>query len=161
MPTFSSADEVYERLGGVLRGALADETLKARLREPDAVVQFRHREPDATITVDLRAAGDGQVDCGETKLDPEVVLAMDADTAHRFFMGEVDLTAALARGDIRSKGPVTKVLRVLPLAKEVAPRYAAGPDQAPAPADEAAPAADDAPAETPEEGGGEDLANAG
>ena len=49
----------------------------------------------------------------------------DADVAHRFWLGKVNVTIALARGQIKTKGPVAKVLSLAPLVKVVVPRYRA------------------------------------
>ena len=55
-------------------------------------------------------------------MEPEVVMSMEADTAHRFWLGKVNVTVALARGQIKAKGPVAKILA---LTKPVFPRYKA------------------------------------
>ncbi len=68
---------------------------------------------------------DGRVDCGDTDLEPEVVMTMDADTAHRFWLGKVNVTVALARGQMKAKGPVAKILKLVPLTKPIFPRYRA------------------------------------
>jgi putative sterol carrier protein len=68
---------------------------------------------------------DGQVDCGQTSMEPEVVMTMDADTAHRFWLGKVNVTVALARGQMKARGPVAKILKLVPLTKPVFPRYRA------------------------------------
>ena len=68
---------------------------------------------------------DGQVDCGATSLEPEIVMTMDADTAHRFWLGKVNVTVALARGQMKAKGPVAKILKLVPLTKPIFPRYRA------------------------------------
>ena len=52
-------------------------------------------------------------------------MQMDADTAHRLWLGEVNATVALARGTIRARGPLQKILKVLPLVKPVHWRYRA------------------------------------
>jgi hypothetical protein len=66
-----------------------------------------------------------RVDLGPSEQEPEVVMSMDADIAHRYFLGEVDMTVALARGQIRAEGPVGKILAVLPLVEPLLPRYRA------------------------------------
>ena len=53
-----------------------------------------------------------QVDLGPTELEPEVVMTMEADTAHRFWLGKVNVTVALARGQMKAKGPVAKILKL-------------------------------------------------
>jgi putative sterol carrier protein len=65
------------------------------------------------------------VDCGPTNMEPEVVMSMEADTAHRFWLGKVNVTVALARGQMKAKGPVAKILKLVPLVKPVFPRYRA------------------------------------
>jgi hypothetical protein len=50
---------------------------------------------------------------------------MEADTAHRFWLGNVNVTVALARGQIKAKGPVAKILKLVPLTKPIFPRYKA------------------------------------
>jgi hypothetical protein len=48
---------------------------------------------------------------------------MEADLAHLFWLGKVRPTVALARGDMKAKGPVAKILRLVPLVEPVFPRY--------------------------------------
>jgi hypothetical protein len=50
-------------------------------------------------------------------------MTMDADTAHRFWLGKVNVTVALARGQMKAKGPVAKILKLVPLTKPIFPRY--------------------------------------
>jgi hypothetical protein len=52
-------------------------------------------------------------------------MSMEADTAHRFWLGKVNVTVALARGQMKAKGPVAKILKLVPLVKPVFPRYRA------------------------------------
>jgi putative sterol carrier protein len=53
------------------------------------------------------------------------VMTMESDTAHRFWLGKVNVTVALARGQIKAKGPVTKILKLIPLVRPAFPRYRA------------------------------------
>lgn len=123
MPCFSDAQEVYARLGALLGEIVEDERLGPRLQRADTVFQLRLRDPEAQITVKALAAEERELALGETALRPEVVLSMDADVAHALWGGELNPTVALARGDIRTRGPVAKVLKVLPptLARRLAP----------------------------------------
>jgi len=75
------------------------------------------------ITVDVRRDSEPGVVFGPTDVEPEVIMSMDADTAHRFFLGQVNVTVALARGEIRAHGPVGKILRLVPLVKPFFPQY--------------------------------------
>ena len=102
-----------------------DEELAPKFRKANTIVQYQYRHPESQITVRLQEGEDGQVDCGETTMEPEVVMTMDADTAHRFWLGKVNVTVALARGQMKAKGPVAKILKLVPLTKPVFPRYRA------------------------------------
>jgi putative sterol carrier protein len=114
MAHFESDAEVYDQLGGILNNLVYNSARREQLRQADAVVQFAFRQPDATVTLDVRAHKPARIELGETKLRVDVVLAMDADTGRALLTGELSPTLALARGDVRTKGPVGKVLRIVP-----------------------------------------------
>jgi putative sterol carrier protein len=120
---FKDADEVYAYIGRLFEELAEDDELSPKFQKANTIVQYQYREPESQITVKLLEGEDGQVDCGATRLDPEVVMTMDADTAHRFWLGKVNVTVALARGQIKAKGPVAKILKLVPLVKPVFPRY--------------------------------------
>lgn len=117
MTAFSSEAEVYDFLGGVFRQGLDDPELVAKLEPTGIVLRITYTDPDAVITVDMpgkevhEGAGAGPA--------PNVELFMTADTGNRFWLGKVVLPVALAKGQVRAKGPVAKLLKVLPLAKQL------------------------------------------
>jgi putative sterol carrier protein len=123
VPYFKDADEVYAYLGKLFEDLADDEQLSSQFNKANTIVQYQYREPESQITVKLIDGEGGQVDCGQTMLEPEVVMTMDADTAHRFWLGNVNVTVALARGQMKAKGPVAKILKLVPLVKPVFPRY--------------------------------------
>jgi hypothetical protein len=123
MPYFKDAEDVYRHLGRLFEDIIADDDLGSRFKAADTVVQIRMRRPDSQLTVKALGEEDLQVEFGITELRPEVVLAMDADTAHRFWLGKVNVTVALARGQISARGPVAKILKVVPLVEPVRTRY--------------------------------------
>ena len=83
------------------------------------------KEPSARISIfaPARRGVDPRVDLGPTTLEPDVVMTMPADVGHRFFLGKVNVTVALARGEMTARGPVAKILKLVPLVKPVFPRY--------------------------------------
>ncbi len=125
MPYFKDADEVYRFIGKLFQDLADDQELAPKFRKADTVVQYAYRDPESTITVQLIEGEDGRVDFGETDMEPEVVMSMDADTAHRFWLGQVNVTVALTRGQMKARGPVAKILKLVPLVKPVFPRYRA------------------------------------
>ena len=125
MTTFADADDVYTRIGRVLQELASDPELVPVFKQADTCVRYELRHPDSAITVDSRGGGPVRVDLGPSEQEPEVVMSMDADVAHRYFLGEVDVTVALARGQIVAEGPVSKILAVLPAVEPLLPRYRA------------------------------------
>jgi hypothetical protein len=120
---FKDAQEVYDTIGKLFVDVADDDELASRFRQANTIVQYQHRDPDSTITVRLREGEPTDVDLGETEMEPEVVMSMEADTAHRFWLGRVNVTVALARGEIKASGPVAKILKLVPLTKPIFPRY--------------------------------------
>jgi putative sterol carrier protein len=120
---FKDADDVYATIGKLFVDLSHDEDLSAKLRRANTTVQYRYRNPESQITVKAFDGQEIQIDCGETTLEPEIVMTMEADTAHKFWLGKVNVTVALARGQMKAKGPVAKILKLVPLAKPAFPRY--------------------------------------
>jgi putative sterol carrier protein len=120
---FKDADEVYAYIGKLFQDLAEDDELGPKFRKADTIVQYQYRDPESTITVRIQDGEEGQVDLGATSMEPEVVMTMDADTAHKFWLGKVNVTVALARGQMKAKGPVAKILKLVPLTKPVFPRY--------------------------------------
>ena len=125
MSYFNDEQAVYQYLGQLFVDLLADPELAAKFNKANTIVQFEYRTPASQITVKLIEGEEDQVDLGPTELEPEVVMTMDADLAHRFWLGKVNVAMAMMRGQIKTQGPIAKVLTLAPLVSEVSPRYRA------------------------------------
>jgi putative sterol carrier protein len=123
VPYFNDADEVYQHIGKLFEDLTTDEELSPKFRKANTIVQYQYRNPESQITVRMTEDDEPKVDCGSTDMEPEVVMSMEADTAHKFWLGKVNVTVALARGQMKAKGPVAKILKLVPLVKPVFPRY--------------------------------------
>jgi putative sterol carrier protein len=120
---FKDDQEVYQYIGKLFQELANDDELGPRFRKADTIVQYQYSNPESQITVKMKDGQDGQVDLGATDLQPEIVMTMDADTAHKFWLGKVNVTMALARGQMKAKGPVAKILKLVPLTKPIFPLY--------------------------------------
>jgi putative sterol carrier protein len=125
LPYFNDAQAVYDTIGKLFQDLAEDEELAPKFRKANTIVRYDYRNPESAITVRLQEDQPGDVDFGESDIEPEVVMSMEADTAHRFWLGKVNVTVALARGQIKAKGPVAKILKLVPLTKPIFPRYKA------------------------------------
>jgi len=120
---FKDESEVYAFIGRLFEELAVDPELAPKFQRADTTVQYQMTEPESQITVDMRPEREIRVDLGPSELEPEVVMTLAADTAHGFWLGKVNITAALARGQIKARGPVAKILRLVPLVKPSFPRY--------------------------------------
>jgi putative sterol carrier protein len=120
---FRDENDVYAFIGRLFQELAVDAELAPKFKKANTTVQYQLSDPEARVTIDLRPERDIRVDLGASDLDPEVIMSTTADTAHAFWLGKVNITAALARGQIKAKGPVAKILRLVPLVKDSFPRY--------------------------------------
>jgi putative sterol carrier protein len=123
VPYFADAHEIYTLIGGLFEELAGDAELERQFRAANTTVQYRYRNPEAQITVRTVVDEPVRIDVGDTDMEPQVVMTMDADVAHRFWLGEINVTVALARGQMHAKGPVAKVLKLVPLLRPATPVY--------------------------------------
>lgn len=123
---FSTADDVHASLGRLLQELAADAEFAPRLMVLDTVLQFRFRNPDTLATLTLRGDDAPTVVLGalpEGAAAPEIVVTLDADVAHALWRGRHNVAVGLARGTIQAKGETTRIVELLRLTDEIAPRY--------------------------------------
>ena len=84
-------------------------------------LQLQYSDPECQTTVVL--GEDFQVIEGDTDLVPDVTLMLSADDANKYWRGDLNLAVSLARGKAKSKGPVNKILKLVPLTKPLFPIY--------------------------------------
>jgi hypothetical protein len=131
MAVFKDYDELYTCLARLYDDAKRDSRIAPKIKGSNLVIQFRYEEPHATVTINASAPpsqpgayfdvlwGD------DTGLKPDVEMSMKADVAHQFWHGKVNLMAALARRQIIAKGPIPKILRLLPAVEPMYEMYPA------------------------------------
>lgn len=123
MGLFENSEKFEEVLGGFFRLASDTPSIADKLLASKLVIRFNYTDPDVVIVVDC--SGDKiDVRPGDTETKTEVEMSMSADIAHKFWFGKVNLMAALTRKQMVAKGPIPKILKLLPAIK---PSYAMYP----------------------------------
>lgn len=125
MPTFESPEKLQEVLGGFFHHLATHAEIRRKLLESKIIVKFNYREPELSITIDCSGA-EPVITYNDAEKKAEVEMMMKADVAHRFWMGEVNLVIALARREVVAKGPIPKILKLLPVIKpayQIYPKY--------------------------------------
>lgn len=121
MPYYNNAEEIYKYLGGVFLAA-NDTEVGPKLMGADIDLQVYYTDPDASMTVRLRQPAIEVTDGGDNP-DADVKLFMPADIGDKFWRGEYNLGVGLAKGQVKAKGPVNKILKLVPLTKPLFPLY--------------------------------------
>ncbi|BDB39679.1 MULTISPECIES: SCP2 sterol-binding domain-containing protein [Mycobacterium] len=121
MSYYASAEEIYKYLGGVFRAA-NDTEVGPKLKAADIDLQVYYTDPDAAMTVRLREPTIEVTDGGDNP-EADVKLYMPADIGNKFWRGEYNLGVGLAKGQVKAKGPVNKILKLVPLTKPLFPVY--------------------------------------
>ena len=125
MPVFASTEELNEVMERLWNQIKADPTMSQQLLKAKMCVCFHYREPEGRLTLDCTDGTNIKIMTGESKLKPVVEMFMKSDVAHQFWLGQVNVPVAILSGKIVSKGPVNKVLALLPVVK---PAYAMYPE---------------------------------
>jgi putative sterol carrier protein len=90
--------------------AAAGITMRVVYEDPECEITVKFHDPMEIIT-------------GPTDQDPDITLMMRADTADKFWRGKYNLAVGLAKGEVKAKGPVNKILKLVPLTKPLFPMY--------------------------------------
>ena len=128
MGVFRDADQFYETVGELMDRAKKDPRVGPKIAKAGIIIQFKYTNPEASTTINAKdkpTQPGAYVDVihGESTLRPDVEMTMKADIAHAFWHGKVNLVAALAKKDIVAKGPIPKILKLLPAVEPLYKEY--------------------------------------
>jgi len=125
MSYFKDSQDLEKVLGGFFQELTQEPKIGEKLKNSKLIIRFSYTEPSLTLTIDC-SQDPIKILANDTTLKPEVEMSMKADTAHRFWFGKVNLLAALTRREMVAKGPIPKVLKLLPVIKpayDLYPKY--------------------------------------
>jgi SCP-2 sterol transfer family len=121
MGYFASSDEVDKYIGGMFRHAADHPEVGPKLKAADIVLKVICEDPACELTVVFRDPMLVALDDQEHK--PDISLFMRADIADQYWRGKYNLAVGLAKGQVKAKGPVNKILKLVPLTKPLFPVY--------------------------------------
>lgn len=128
MAVFRDSAQFYDCIGELMQRAKTDPDVGQKIAKSGIIIQFRYTDPEAVQTVNAKdkpTQPGAYVDVinGPTDLKPDVVMSMKADVAHAFWHGKVNLVSALSKGEIKSSGPIPKILKLLPAVQPLYKQY--------------------------------------
>lgn len=122
MGLFKTVEEFEKVLVGFFELIGETPEVANKMKASDLVIRFHYSEPELVILVDC-SEEEVQIRPGDCETKATIELKMKADIAHKFWFGKVNLTMALARRQMIAKGPVPKILKLLPVIKPAYKMY--------------------------------------
>jgi putative sterol carrier protein len=122
MAFFESPEEVYEYIGGVFRAAGEHPEVGPKMAAADITLQMYYADPPSKLTVNFTQPKIEVIDDNDNN-EADVKLYMPADLADKYWRGEYNLAVGLAKGQVKAKGPVNKILKLVPLTRPLFPIY--------------------------------------
>ncbi len=123
MPVFKDTQVAESLFGDLLTKMIKGTKVGPKLKEEDMSILFVVNEPEFTILVDENGPLFGEAAQAKTAT---ITVTMSGNTAHQYLMEGLDVTKALASRQIKAKGPLGKVLQILPfmeLGQKLYPDY--------------------------------------
>lgn len=114
MPVFKDKQLMEEMFGEIWTKMVKETEFGSKLKENGISIFFVVNDPDVVMFVDENGPLFGEE--AKSKI-PVVTMKMSADNVHKFWLDKLNIPMALALRHIKAKGPVGKVLQVIPLLK--------------------------------------------
>jgi len=122
MAVFQTTDQMYDVLGSLFKNLLSDPGFGPKFKQENINIHFIINDPEGEIWVTPK-----EVICGQADLPAQVEMSLSGDTCHLFWQKKINLPIALAKGKIKAKGSMPKIMKLLPMLK---PAYGMYPELA-------------------------------
>jgi putative sterol carrier protein len=123
MATFANAQQVYDTIGLFLDQITKDPELGPKFVAADTSFLVQYSDPDCTMLVDATVDPPVVTMNPDPALETEISLAMAADDGHDFWLGNLNMALALAKGKVKVTGPISKIMKLLPAMRPAFPKY--------------------------------------
>jgi putative sterol carrier protein len=120
---FSDANDLYRSLGAFFVELVADPEMTPKFRAADTSFVVHYTDPASAMFVDCRQNPPNVVLDPPMDVDAEITLEMSADTGHKFWLGDLNMTVALAKRQVAVKGSMSKMMKLLPAMRPAFTRY--------------------------------------
>ena len=114
MTVFADKKVMVALFGELWRKMITDTELGPKMKNEGYSILYIIHDPDVVMFMD----GDGPVFGKEAEAKtPVVTMKMSGDIVHQFWLKKIDIPKAMALLQIKAKGPVAKILQLLPMLK--------------------------------------------
>jgi putative sterol carrier protein len=125
MATFANAQQVYDTIGLFLDQITKDPELGPKFVAADTSFLVQYSDPECSMLVDATVDPPVVTMNPDPARETEISLAMAADDGHDFWLGNLNMALALAKGKVKVTGPISKIMKLLPAMRPAFPRYKA------------------------------------
>ena len=128
MPFFESTEQLKEVFENFWPRAKENEDVMEKMKKSAVVVRFDITEPSLNVTLNFRDPGpDGELGTisFEPDTDAEIVVWSTSETTNKFWQGKLKTTIAMAKGQVKMKGSISKALGLL---SKIKPLYKIFPE---------------------------------
>ncbi len=122
MGYFKDTNHMYEFLEDLWKYIVFESGIGEKMREYEVSYKYILTEPDGYLYVDSDTVITGE----EANRKAVITMELSGDNVVKFWTKQLSLPVALATRKIKSKGPLPKVLKMLPALKpvyEIFPQY--------------------------------------
>jgi putative sterol carrier protein len=123
--TFRDTAELYAVQGAFLDELTKSADLGPKFAQANTSFLIDYSEPSGRILVDCTQDPVVVVCDPPSDTAAEIGLRMSADEGHKFWLGKLNLTAAMARRKVSISGSMAKALKLLPAMRPAFPKYKA------------------------------------
>lgn len=119
---FKDAEDIYKLFDMIIEQKIKkDETLYAKLSGTGIVLTQKIPDMDATITLECK--GSIKATYGPTDIKPDAVTTQNSDIFMKFWQGKLNLMMAMGKGQVKTSGAMTKMLKLLPMISPIYKMY--------------------------------------
>ena len=116
MPFYESTEQLKQVFENFWPRAAADESVFEKLAKSEVVVRFDIEQPELHVTIDFKNPGpDGKIGTlsFDSNFEPEIIVWSTSETTNKFWQGKLNTTIAMAKGQVKMKGSISKALGLL------------------------------------------------
>ena len=116
MPFYENVDQFKQVFTRFWEKALEHEEIIAKLRKSPFIVRFDIVQPEVQFTIDFKNPGpDGKIGTisFDSNVEPEIVVWSNSETTNKFWQGKLNVTIAMAKGQVKMQGSIAKALGLL------------------------------------------------
>ena len=128
MVSFESKEQFIEIFNNFWAKATQEAEVMEKMTKSQVVVRFDIEDPEIHMTINFRDPGpSGEIGTllFDSNVEPEIVVWSKSETTNKFWQDKLSTTVAMAKGQVKLEGSVTKALGLL---NKIKPLYKIYPE---------------------------------